>query len=237
MAKIYGLFGAMTGKVADAVMVVRNGEQIVRKYQPMVSNPSTDAQVEARAKLKLMSQLAAVMAPVIAIPRDGNVSSRNNFVKYNYKAAGYSNLMASVDLSAITLTKSVVAMPSIQAEATTESIRAYITSAGRVGVLDVSRIVYAMFVKQTDETLRYVGSAVANEAGVDNNWPVSLPLTTESVVIYAYGVRDNNESARVAFGNLEVESAESVAKLIVSRSVKESDITLTETVAWQGIAQ
>ena len=113
MAKIYGLFGSMTGKVADVVMSVRNGEQIARKYQPIVTNPNTPAQVEARAKLKLMSQLSAVMASVIAIPRKGNVSSRNGFVKKNYQSLTYASQQADIALANVQLTDSVVAMPSI----------------------------------------------------------------------------------------------------------------------------
>ena len=53
MAKMYGFSGKVTGKKGDAVFAVRNGEQIIRQYNPIVANPSTQKQVDARAALKL----------------------------------------------------------------------------------------------------------------------------------------------------------------------------------------
>lgn len=229
MAKIYGLFGAMTGKVADAVMVVRNGEQIVRKYQPVVTNPSTIAQVSARARLKLMSQLSAVMAPVIAIPRVRSVSSRNLFVKQNYALSSFSNSTASVQLDAVQLTSSVVAMPAIAASRQQTGIIAFIENTETGINLNVNRVVYCMFEKQLDGKLRFVTSRVASSPG-SGSWSVNdLPLVPGEAVIYAYGVRDNTEAARVAFGSLVANIAEQIAKLVTSRTLTEADITLTET--------
>ena len=226
MGKIYGLFGAMTGKVADAVMVVRNGEQIVRKYQPVVSNPGTPAQIEARAKLKLMSQLSAVMSEVIAMPRVGAVSSRNLFTKANYHAATFSNNEASIDLNAVKLTNSVVGLPRVSAAREENAITVALISSP--GYQSLSRVVYAAFAKQADGKLRYAGSRVVTDAGT-GNFTASFATIPDEVVFYAYGVRDNNDAATVLFGNLEALTAESVAKLIVTSRLRESDITLTET--------
>lgn len=230
MAKIYGLFGAMTGKVADVVMVVRNGEQIARKYQPVVTNPSTTAQVAVRARLKLMSQLAAVMAPVIAIAREGAVSSRNLFVKGNYPLSSFSNLQADIELPQVQLTKSVLALPNPvfqRQEGDNPSIA--VSLSGAVLGSALSRVVYCLFDKQSDGKLRFVASAVSTEAGNLNYWPATLPAMSDAGVILAYGVRLNTDAARSAFGNLEVESAETIAKLVVSRTLLESDVTMTET--------
>lgn len=227
MAKIYGLFGALTGKLADTVMSVRNGEQIVRKYQPVVYNPSTQAQIETRAKLKLLSQLSAVMAPVIAIPKQGAVSSRNLFFKENYFAAFYHNDQADIDLGSVKLTRSVVALPGITA---TASAGGYTVALATSLPVDVDRVVYAAFNKQSDGTLRYTGSVVATDP--TNSFQGIVPASgSGETVIYAYGVRDNTESARVTFGNMQVINAETVAKVIVSKTLTESDITLTETVS------
>lgn len=230
MAKIYGLFGSMQGKVADVVMAVRNGEQIVRKYQPVVSNPKSEAQVAARAKLKLMSQLSAVMAPVIAIPKKGAVSSRNMFVKTNYPAATFSDNQADVTLNQIKLTRSVVAMPSLITSR--EGTQLTVRLAGSTS-LDVNRIVYCVFFKQENNELRYGGSQVATEAGESNVFQTTIQLgnAADTLVIYAYGVRDNTEAARVIFGNMQALTAESVAKVIVTRTLLETDVTLTDTSA------
>ena len=53
--KLNGIVGKGTGKLGASVFAISGGEQIVRQYNPVVSNPNTDAQVAQRAKLKLMS--------------------------------------------------------------------------------------------------------------------------------------------------------------------------------------
>lgn len=230
MAKIYGLFGSMTGKLADTVMSVRNGEQIARKYQPVVYNPSTPAQVAQRAKLKLLSQLSAVMAPVIAMPRQGAISSRNRFTKVNFPSLSYSDNTATIDLTAVKLTHSVVSLPDVVATAGTGGIA---VSLEATAALDVTRVVYVAFRKMGDETLRLANSVVASTPGADNAFNAIVPVEAIDVpyVIYAYGVRDNTESARVLFGDMQVPTAQSVANLLVSRTLTENDVTVTETKA------
>ena len=220
----------MTGKLADTVMSVRNGEQIARKYQPVVYNPNTSAQVAVRARMKLMSQLSAVMAPVIAMRREGNVSARNMFVKTNFGASAYGSNKAEITLANVKLTRSVVGFPEIQAVRNGASLSVSITGTQAV---DVSRVVYAMFVKGADNTLRFAQSDVITEAGGNYNWPATLNMPDENanVVVYAYGVRDNTDAARTIFGNMTTIPAETVASLIATRTLTETDITLTETKA------
>lgn len=225
MAKIYGLFGSMTGKLADTVMSVRNGEQLARKYQPIVYNPSTPAQIAQRAKMKLMSQLSAVMAPVIAIPRKGSISSRNLFTKKNFALTEYTDSTASVTLANIQLTDSVLSLPNVSATRGTTDIEVALA----LQVAGLSRVVYVAFVKQNDNTLRYHASTVVEKVNDRDEFVGTIPTTSLNAVIYAYGVRDNTEAARVKFGNLEAPTAQSVADLIVTRTLLESDISLTET--------
>ena len=217
----------MTGKLADTVMSVRNGEQIVRKYQPTVFNPSTQAQVAQRAKMKLMSQLSAVMASVIAIPREGSVSSRNLFTKGNFPLTTYQNDQAEIVLSDVQITKSTVGLGAITGSRTTNGIEASLVPVTARG--DFNRVVYALFAKGVDGRLRYITSRTATEFGQGAPWSVTFPLISEDVVILAYGVRDNTNAARAAFGNMEAITAETIAKLVVTRNLTESDITLTET--------
>lgn len=227
MAKIYGLFGSMTGKLADVVMSVRNGEQIARKYQPVVFNPSTPAQIAQRAKLKLISQLSAVMAPVIAIRRQGSVSSRNLFTKLNIRKATYGEDTASVNLESVSLTNSIVSLPDVvvSRDAGTGRLTANMSATPS----GMSRIIYAFFVKQPDETLRLVNTQVVSSAP----WASEAveAATALEYVVYAYGVRDNTDNARAVFGSMETVTAEQVAKLVVSRTLTEVDVTLTETKA------
>lgn len=226
----------MTGKLADTVMAVRNGEQLARKYQPVVYNPSTSAQVAQRAKMKLMSQLSAVMAPVIAIPKNGSVSSRNLFTKKNFRLATFSEDTASATLGGIQLTNSVVSFPSIFASRAAQSISVNLRITEAAGDIVYDRVVYCMFAKQSDNSLRYIASRVVSDPGDNGVYSAELPLVSDEVIIYAYGVRDNTEAARTYFGNLETVTAETVAKLTVNRTLTETDITLTETRSYTLVA-
>ena len=107
--KLNGIAGSGTGKMGNMVFATRNGEQIVRQYQPNVSNPSTPAQVAQRAKMKLMSQLATVVAPVIAMPSQGLRSKRNEFTKENFGLTSFADDAAQIELNKVQLTKSVIA--------------------------------------------------------------------------------------------------------------------------------
>lgn len=225
MAKIYGLFGSMQGKVADVVMAVRNGEQIVRKYQPIVSDPKSAAQVASRAKLKLLSQLSAVMAPVIAIPRQGTVSSRNLFTKTNYPLATYADNNADIAIAGVQLTKSVVGLPAISATREGSDIQVELFRSDT----DISRMVYTVFVKDNDNRLRLINSTIINAAGATNTYPATIGVQTSlPVIVLAYGVRDNTDAARDYFSDLTV-TAENVARVVTTRQLTETDVTLTET--------
>lgn len=223
MAKIYGLFGSMTGKLADTVMSVRNGVQVARRYQPMVANPNTEAQVAARARLKLMSQLSAVLGNQIAIPKEGIVSARNMFVKTNYGASTYSEGQADIILTSVQLTKSVVGLPSISASRTERQVRVAL----QYDDAELSRVVYVILVKGSDGKLRRQVSSVVTTSP---NFAYTVELTPDfEYCVFAYGVRDNSDAARAVFGNMQAVTAETVAKLIVTRTLTEADVTVTET--------
>lgn len=226
MAKFYG-GSVKVGKKGDAVFRIRYGETIESQYQPIVANPSTDLQVQSRAKLKLASQLSAVLAPVIAIKRIGSKSPRNLFVKANYPLLSYTGSAAEANLNGIQLTKSAVAMVNFNADRTSGNKIAVELNLGAADTID--RVVYIECVKQADNSLRLIGSSVVEIAGADGKFAGELPFTAEPVVILAYGVRDNNDRSRAIFGNLTAPTAEEVARLVVSRQLLASDTTLTET--------
>ena len=220
----------MTGKVADVVMSVRFGEQIARKYQPVIHNPKSSAQTAVRAKMKLMSQLSAVMAPVIAMPREGAVSTRNLFTKVNFGSTNYSDDTASITLTSVKLTRGVLSLPSFTAVHGTGALDVALRASA---TLDVSRVVYVAFRKMADGTLRLAGSVISSAPGANNQYAAQITVEATDVpyVVYAYGVRDNTNAARVKFGDMTAPTAQSVAMLIVNRVLTDADITLTETQA------
>lgn len=226
MAKFYNN-QKKSGRVAGSVFAIRFGETIERAYNPVVSNPSTPSQVASRAKLKLLSQLGAVMASVIAIRREGAVSTRNLFTKINYPAATYSENQADITLTSIKLTRSVVGLPAIVSGRSEQNqLQLAITASDTT---ELNRVVYAIFEKQTDKTLRLFASRVVTAPGENNQFATQVEANANAFVVYAYGVRDNTEAASAAFGELTIETAETVAKILVTRNLTDSDVTLTET--------
>lgn len=226
MAKFYNN-RVKTGKLAGSVFSVRNGETIERAYQPIVANPSTEKQIESRAKFKLMSQLATVLSAVIAMRRQGPVSSRNLFVKKNFPLAGYSGDEATVNLNNLTLTGSPVSLPDVLINRGTSGIEVSLQFSA--GTLDVDRVVYVLLVKTGDNKIRILSTAVVSTPGENNQYPYTFTSTGLECVVLAFGVRDNTDTAHAIFGNLVAATASQVASLVVSRTLTEADVTLTET--------
>lgn len=85
-----GITGKLSGKMGSAVFRVREGQQVVAQYNPIVKNPNTAGQQSQRAKFKLMSQLAAIMAPAMGSfiiktrAEKGKPSQRNAFTQVNF---------------------------------------------------------------------------------------------------------------------------------------------------------
>lgn len=225
-----GLTGTGSGKLGSSVFSVTAGKQIVRQYQPVVTNPSTQTQVNNRARLKLISQLSAVMGDVIAIPRKGNVSSRNLFVSDNYHVTEAINGVATVDLSAIGLTRGGVQIPYINAERvdTTSIDVALADKADQI----VDRVVYIMFYRNRSGELQLADSAVVETAGTDGKFPYSFGYIAQDVVVYAYGIYDKNNKATAKFSDYAVETGTEVASLISDRKVSDKDYLISKT---QGI--
>lgn len=90
MARLQGITGGLSGKMGSAVFRQTGGQTVATQYQPVVKNPNTGGQQAQRAKFKLMSQLAAIMAPGFGtlgtIKRAGHAapSQRNAFSQLNF---------------------------------------------------------------------------------------------------------------------------------------------------------
>ena len=227
MAKIYGLQGVMSGKLGNSVMAVRNGEQIVRQYQPIVANPNTLAQIETRAKLKLLSQFSAILAPAIAFRRSGAISSRNLFVKKNYASTSFvqDDNKAEMELGSIDLTGGVLGLPDVTS--TRENFTVTPKLAGSAA--DIDKVVYAIVIKRADNSYSLAGMQVVDKDAENPDFtgePMSVAASFGGQV-YAYGVRTNTDSARVRFGELTAGDVKGFISVLIKLS--ESDVTLTET--------
>ena len=225
--KLHGITGTGSGKLGSSVFSVTAGEQVVRQYQPVVTNPSTTSQVNNRARLKLLSQLSAVMADVIAIPRAGALSPRNIFVSDNYPISSAENGAATIDLAKIALTKGGMQIPAVVAERDGDTA-INVALAAKADQL-VARVIYIAFYRNNVGELQLLDSAVVETAGAEGTFPYVFPYMSQDVIIYAYGIFDKNSKATAKFGNYGVETGTQVASLIADRKVSESDYIITKT--------
>lgn len=225
--KLVGITGTGRGKLGSSVFSVNSGQQIVRQYQPVVANPNTVAQVNQRARLKLASQLAAAYAPVIAMPKQGMVSTRNQFIKKNMDAISAQGGTAQVTYENLQLTNGNVGLPSVLAtRSAAEGIKVNLSESAATAV---SRVVYVLFKKTTENQLQLVGSQIIEEAGDAGTFPATFPYDASDIAIYAYGMRDMSASATAKYRNYEVNSGTDVARLFTTRTLSQSDISLTQT--------
>lgn len=236
MAKLYGLSGKIVGKKGDAVFRVRKGEQIVSQYNPIVSNPRSDGQTNQRAKFKIMSQLAAVCAPVIAIRSIKAQTPRNIFSKINMQFVEAQNGEAKVDLKEIQLTNSATAMVDFTVTRAVNNEMTFALNSDASTRFD--KVVYVVLSQNDKAELAIYDSVVATSAGTGGTFPASVPTTDLSVVALAYGIRENDGRATASLDNITAPKADSYAKLLISREILAGDVTLTKTLgAFMGVSQ
>lgn len=225
--KLHGIGGVGTGKLGSMVYSVRAGQQIVRQYNPIVANPSTAAQVEARSKMKLMSQLAAIVAPVIAISADGLKTKRNLFISRNYPLAGYNEQAAQIDMAGVQLTKSNTAFPDFEVDRSNGQSIAVHLSENASNLFD--RVIYCAVISQSDGSMRLWDDVLVTEAGAGGLFPATLPYTPNAIAVYGYGIRANNDDAKAAYANLKSGDAGKMAEILTSRLATLEAITISET--------
>lgn len=217
------------GKLGNTVYSLNGGACIARQKAKTVRNPNTSAQVGTRSKFKLLSQLAAALAPIIAIRKDGLVSGRNQFMTINKNSAQYVGNDASINLNKVQITKSARGVEDFEANRSGGTAVAVNLLNDMSSAID--RMVYSMFKKNADGSLTLFDSKVVSEAGAEGKFPATLNYTATSVVIYAYGVKLTTAASKTAFGNMQAPSAEQVAKLLTTSTEAASGSKLTRTKA------
>lgn len=242
MAKQTSLFGKISGKLGAVVFSTSGGATISREYNPHVANPNTDAQINQRARMKLMSQLSACLAPVIAMQKDGLVSVRNQFVKRNFDSCYSVNGQAQISYENVQLTQGNVGLPQItwQVGSDTGTNRLYVYFKDEPSTT-VSRVVWCLFRKTEEGKLEFVSSQITETrqmptpnsffGGIFESVPVdgdSGQLAAD-LVIYAYGMIDASERATAQYGNLNVNTATDIADLVTNRRISYMDYQFTQT--------
>ena len=214
------------GKIENIVVSQTGGVTIARAYQPNVSNPKTEKQVDQRARLKLASQIAASMSPVIAVPKNGLVSARNEFIKKNMHLITALQGTAQMEIAKIQLTNGSVPLPGIEASWMENDL--LINLASNPGD-SVSRVVYSIFKKTNDGQLQFYKSIVSDTPTSQNNYAISEEGIVGEVAVFAYGIKDLSTAAKVKYDNYNIASGTDIAKLVSTRTMSASDYQFTKT--------
>lgn len=224
--KLNGLLGTGSGKLGTSVFTTVKGVQIVRQHQPVVTNPSTNLQVAQRSRFKLLSQIAASMADVIAMPRIGLTSSRNIFIKKNMPAVLGDVEGAQVSYEKLQLTNGTAALPDIVATRASNNLTLKLASNASAMV---NRVIYCIFTKNSGGQLMLNNSAIVSVAGENGSFELLIGDIAGDLAIYAYGMKDTSASASATFGNYKVTNASDVATLVSNRSISSKDFIFTKT--------
>lgn len=234
MGKVTSLYGKTSGKIGSIVFSTSGGETIAREYNPHVANPNTMAQVNQRARMKLMSQLSAALSPVLAMTKEGLVSKRNKFTAKNFDACYALNGTAQITYENVQITEGNTALPALIAQGVINNNQMQIV----VGIssnpsAQINRVVYCLFRKSTEGKLEYVTSAINETRAVEPAEAYFAQniehLPVAEYVIFAYGMSDTSERATAEYGNLNVVTASDLARLVATRAISYQDYQFTQT--------
>lgn len=116
MAKMYGFTGLLSGKMGNAVFRARGGQQVVTQYNPIITNPNTEAQQGGRARFKLVAQLAVVFAALLEGFGTMSVSRRSGKGKAGVNASfvGVNYKLTELDPDPAAAEKAVIPMEKVQ---------------------------------------------------------------------------------------------------------------------------
>lgn len=237
MGKVTSLYGKTKGKIGSIVFSTSGGYTIAREYNPHVANPNTIAQVNQRARMKLMSQLSANLAPVLAMTREGLTSRRNKFVKRNFDNCYALNGVAQISYENVQLTEGSVGLPQLvggRLRPDPESDYVYVYNLASRPAANISRVVYTALEKTDEGKLSLIISEIENNPG--NLGTFEHVFTNgnalfygKEIVVYAYGMADTSERATARYGNLNVQSGSDLATLIANRTISFEDFQLSQT--------
>ena len=227
MAKVTSLLGGLRGKASNMVFAKTGGSVIMREYNPSVSNPNTVAQVGQRSKFKLMSQLSAALADAIVIPKNGLVSARNRFMQINIGSCVEVSGVAQVTYENLQLSEGNMGLPGIYVNR--QEANNAIIELNEAASQNITRVIYWVFKKSSDELLTPVLSAIVSIPGDDYKFRISGLTLTGEIVVFAYGMRDLNAAATAKYGSYNVANGEDIARLVANRSISASDYKFTKT--------
>ena len=251
MAIMQGLTGKVSGKMGSAVFRVRNGAQVVTQYNPIVKNPDSAGQQEARAKFKLLSQLGAIMesgfGTMTTTKRAGKSAptQRNAFMQLNYP-------LVAVDMSADMPERAKIQMDKVQLTSSTRPLGEISGDEGGVDIINIPdgirsvrfvEVTYRRFqvvdqasgsfiIKVRPEVKRIADIPVKTVGnGRVVNYEVSEGQSLAGSTVLAYGlIPTNGAGSRVDFDNIHTPSDEEfVGAVALDQMVRSGEMLETMT--------
>lgn len=212
MAKVGFWLQGSHGKLGGANLSQSPGGATILKTNSHPTNPNTVKQCIARAKFKLMSQIAAAFKSVIAIPRNGELSPRNQFFTQNYPLVNYAEPIADMGDVAwlnwpdLQLTKSLIGLSSDNIEFTKENNTVEVNVDGLEGY--EKAVIVKVFTDADTEKFKRQEAIVVDVA----NGVATTSFTDgggfAGVLTYAYNV-DESKLSSVAYDEYSALTGES----------------------------
>lgn len=251
MGKIQGIVGCISGKMGNAVFRQRNGETVISQYQPIVKNPNTLAQQNARAAFKLATQLSAIMAPAIGTMGTINrparqKTARNSFVSRNYPLISTTSdptsadkVTATIAMEKVQLTDSMKQFGSISATARQNQIGGTIEGLPSLGLNNMSAKVVLVGYEQLENGGRraYVHSMIDVPKNTQSVTPSftfnfsSLPSSADFTIL-AFGMIElTTGKAKVDYNNIHTPSDDNfISSVVIDQSLSEGSMEVTNTI-------
>lgn len=231
--KLAGIVGTGVGKLGASVFTVRKGQQVVRQYQPVVSNPNTEEQVRVRAVFSLLTKNAKLLSGSFGFKVSGLETQRNAFIKANY---GVSARRPEEGASAALMDYGKVVLSSGLEDAGSIAVGAQ-DYKGVISIEGFEKVRGAVIVTnprgEAPHVLIFVQDVVNGEAVVDYN-ALEPYMDSDKVqlTIAWYGVKFADAGARARYENLNSAAMRS-ANLAFMRMLSEGSAIASRTKTWQ----
>lgn len=229
------------GKKAGIVTYRVGDTLLAREYNPHPKNPKTERQVQQRAKIKLLSQIAAVFRPIIAIFPSSGKTSRSIFSKINYPKIAATSTTAEIDFTSVSLTDSSRPITQVEKDI------AFLSSGVRMLVglheeptQDIKRIFYYIYTKTDNGKLQLLDYYLSEIRWTSRNplyfcW-ANAPFeideegrASRDYLIFAIGMGDNSEEATEYWSQLDVPNLEFLGQIIAEHLISANNFYFTET--------
>lgn len=220
------------------------GENVLsRSYSPKVANPNTEKQVQQRAKIKLLSQIAALFRFIIAIFPTPEKSARSLFQALNWEWLFFDQGQAQIYLEDIDLTGTYTHITDISYH-----VR-YVSGLPRAFIYfpdeppdNINRVFYYLFKLLDNNRLELLDYICTENRGASPLYQYyawrcdAIELdeqghTTEDYYVYAFGMIDKSIEATEKWDENTFEPVEHLAPQIKLGLVTAEDYEFTRTKA------